>query len=597
MLSLVMHDDKSYSELHLNIDDGKYSLNGFTIKDNLISEFDKKYLEVFQCFKMTDNIEKVGNDGDYDVILDKEYGLYHFFKDGKEDFVKLFYYNTKNETLNNNKIRNNLVEDKTLRSFVNHLLGFSVSINLVLFPFLIYKVIDENNINYLVEYNNSLISVEKNRIFDTISYTYNENDYKFSENLDDEIRNLIFSSENLNEVEEEFLCNDELINLATKHYKGTTFDILSLIRHTDLKIESFTESEREGSNGYYTGDNVLHLLNYDVQNIIDGNDQCRDLGHEYIHLLQVRSSFTFVKESSAEIMSHEFYLKSSSSKDIFSYYKACKYLKILMEIIGSEPIIQTNFDISSDLLIASVQSYLDIEELNEFIYILKLSPFYDEEELENGKYDRLYELLSIIYSNKFGKDIREDDFINAIMSDKEYRRVYFSESLRDIEEEYYMDLKPDAYVYSLIEAKEYGFINVICEEIVSKKAYYDENIKGGRVQSFSYKDGIHGKVYINNNSEYICEIYFEDGTILELPLEEAEKRGYVIVTYKIQRQVSNGEFISNYESILNDKNYYIYSNEGYVFDNLRKIVYSDKDLEKISLDSLPLKMENARNLK
>ena len=347
-------------------------------------------------------------------------------------------------------------------------------------------------------------------------------------------------------MEKNFLYNRDLLTSVVPYYIGTNFDIVSISRHTDIRIESFTEEERENSNGYYAYDNVIHLKNYDVKNIVEGKDQCRDMAHEYIHLLQVSSCPIFIRESSAEVMSHEFFLNSSDFSHPYSYSKACKYLKILMEIIGPDVIMESNFKLYSEALSNSVKDYFTIDEYNEFFYILSLSPFYDVDELNNGKYDRLEELLSILYSNKFEKSILEDEMIEAIKYDTNYNRPYFNPKLIMNNSSYYISKD---YI-NVNEVRKEEIYDCIYEKAITKEEFFNTPHQDGIIRRLNTTPLVEEvkfcNIAIGGTNGIMGEVELKNGSIIDI--NEAEKNGMVRINYISMKEVSIEEFLANYKT-------------------------------------------------
>ena len=79
--------------------------------------------------------------------------------------------------------------------------------------------------------------------------------------------------------------------------------------------------------------------------------------YEYIHLLQANCDYRILTDGSAEIICEEFYNCQKHAYPLEMFYT-----KILMEIIGSEPIWRYNFEENSQALEEAIEPYLTAEE-------------------------------------------------------------------------------------------------------------------------------------------------------------------------------------------------------------------------------------------
>ncbi len=596
MLGLIIEDEleKSWSQLYLNKNEKGTYFSGFTICDGILCEFSKKELAILDNFKLGQNRKKVESIDDCEVILDETTGLYHFFKDGKEDFMKLFYANGKNATLYDGENKKDPL-GTLYKFFFKHqskVILVSLSMYLALIGSTVFKTVDAlAHEPFDVYYNGEVISGTKNELFDTISFTYEGIDKTVGPNLTSEdIQKLIYSSDALHQVEKDFLWNQELIELLLPYYNKDTSKVLILVKHTGLNIKSFTSKEREGSSGFYVGDNTLHILDYDMLNIIERKGQAKVVGHEYAHLLQ-NSKYAFINEAAAEIMAHEFYMSSSDTSLHYSYNKACKHLKVLMEIVGTDPILDTMCNYWSDSLYEAVIPYISEEEYVELSDILKLSPFYDSEELEDGKYTRLYELLGKLYENKFGRPIDKDKMINSIMKEYPYNRVYFCPSLREKEADYYPDLQAGARIYTLEDACQEGKITIQATIEVTKEQYDSYmGTKGTKNEIISSK--IIDTKSVDNR--FVYTVTQEDGSTRDMTTEEAEKLGLISIKYSIIKNVSYWEYISDELvaefGIMGNIYYAFYSpNSLYIYDSKSGFVVSREDIIKVNIENIVTK--------
>ena len=540
MLVAIIEDKNSnvWSQLFLNKNQDKLYYDGFSVSNGKMSEFRREYLNIFNAFLLSDFCHKVDSIDGYDVLYDDKNKFYHFFKDGKEDYNKFFIYNSEPATLSVSMNSGNSL----LRKFFITVVGISLVIDV---SFGVYVLGNANREKEKIEtvsmgqYTESL----RDSFIGPISYYYEflEKEYR-SLSCAMKIRSLIYESSNLVDVEKDFFYNEELINVAASYYVGTNFETIAYYRNTDLRIESFSDEEMDG---YYEYDNKIHIKNYDVNDITNKTDQYHTAGHEYVHLLQVLSCPTFIKEASAEVMTHEFFLKSADMSEPYSYPLACKYLKVLMEIVGPEVILESNFKLYSESLSEAVKNYLTEEEYNEFIDILKLSPYYHFKQLSEGKFDRLEELLSILYNNKFGTSMEDNDMITAILSGKDYNRPYFSESLKNSSPSYYLSK-------DYVNAEDVSVVEL--SDFIQEKIVTEEEFSPG-----IYTPGISKRIYVvplievekldtllNGNNKIGGTVTLKDGTVIGAL--DAQSKGIIRVEYHVIRKVSEEEFLENYKT-------------------------------------------------
>ena len=238
-------------------------------------------------------------------------------------------------------------------------------------------------------------------------------------------RDKIFSSPNLTIEEKLYLYNEDFINdilpfinssLYLKHKYNTNFKNVS-IRPFDLNYERY-----ESQSGYYSVHKPNELRIKDYKKINDDNKDT--VAHEYIHLCQEITGYNLIIEASAEIISFEYF----SNNRINTYYKQVRLLKILMEIIGSYPIWQYNFTGDFSLIEERVKPYLNSEEYNTFLDCLSFD--YDNDDENKVKFEKLEKILSILYQNKYAKDMSEDEIIKHI-DDSTLVRYYFNKRLNE----------------------------------------------------------------------------------------------------------------------------------------------------------------------
>ena len=135
--------------------------------------------------------------------------------------------------------------------------------------------------------------------------------------------------------------------------------------------------------------------------------------------------YAFLSESVAAIMADEYFTPTWFSNNKI-YYNIKMRTKILMEIIGAEPIKRCIFSDDDSLLISSINTYLkDERALNRFIAFLKTEP--DNMEY---LYPEMDYYLDIMYQNKYGISLK-DSKLSKIFTTLDY--IHFHEK-REIQE-------------------------------------------------------------------------------------------------------------------------------------------------------------------
>ena len=90
------------------------TISGYSFyHDEKVKELTKDDLDIFKLFFLSNNNKRLPNEGKYTVILDNITGLKHYFINGKEDFIQLFFNNREEGTLY--KVENKLLKDNGYR--------------------------------------------------------------------------------------------------------------------------------------------------------------------------------------------------------------------------------------------------------------------------------------------------------------------------------------------------------------------------------------------------------------------------------------------------------------------------------------------------
>lgn len=606
VFSLKDKNKNTYTEVHF---DEKGGFHGFTIQENSVHNVNEDVFNVLDMLKLSEKSISCGIKDGYEIFYDENSGLYHFFKNGKEDIEKFWLENSVNATLVTTYHDRLDLAKSAMRKI--EFLGYSLLISAIMCDVvLVNEAISkiENEWKMEVEYNESVGTISYTPLSRKVKFTFEGEEERFDKKVTSEkIYELIYSSENLNEYQKDFLWNSELINDVIPYYDDFQSSVVSQVRNYNISLESFGEDNSMNdteSMGYYSDDNILHIRNIptgdDLDNDIEGK---RVIGHEYVHLLQVNDYLKFLTESSAELITHEYFLNSSDSSLGYAYDRACRYTKILMEIIGTEAIWDYNFRSGSTSVQNAVKPYFDENEYSEFFHIMTLSPFWDKEELEGGLYERLEELLGVLYNRKYNEDIESNDLINAIKLGVHHNRAYFRKSL--IEKELSFYIKADTM--TLEEAEEmYGndisFSRQIGVNRSESQEVYERLVKEGNSFNSHFRV-IDGKYQVQNVVMESIEgqsikgiVTLKNGEeLIDMDIEEAYSKGLVNIESVFNIPISYDEFKRDYKKGEYFVNLYDNRDSDWKF-NYENMIFVGDSYNTIECEEKIISLEEAYNL-
>lgn len=284
----------------------------------------------------------------------------------------------------------------------------------------------------------ALLMLNKCSALDTkivnVSHYLTYNSQQFDTNY---FRDKIFASTNLTNEEKTFLYNEDFLNdimplINSDNYLKFKFNSY----FTNISIKPFGENymDNDQNLGFYTLDFPNTLFIKDYENLDENKDT---VSHEFIHLCQDTTGYNMIIEACAEIISNEYY----EDAKISSYTEQVKLVKTLMEIIGTYPVWYYNFTGDFSLIEEKVKPYLTSEDYSLFIDSLTFS--YDSYAVNVEKFKIFEKVLSVLYKNIYGSDIKDNDIIRLVLKgDKTLVRNYFNNRK---EESYYLDFKDAEY--------------------------------------------------------------------------------------------------------------------------------------------------------
>ncbi len=348
----------------------------------------------------------------------------------------------------------------------------------------------------------------------------------------DTIREMIYSSNNLTEEEKAYLYNEDFFTDILPFINSNNYLKAKFKQNLhDLNIVSFGYEVEHADelNGFYNSDNpnTLHIKNYEDFNSI----KMDTLSHEFVHLCQDTFGYNLIIEACAEIISNEYYENTT----INAYNEQVKLVKTLMEIIGSKPIWVYNFTGDFSLIEKSVKPYLSNEEYEEFLSCLTFEYFENNEE----SFNRLRELLSILYKNINNQNIEDNQTISLINSGYfTLHKNYFNSRDTDA---YYIDYQHmEEQTITIEEAVKYGFVTITASKITPIS--YEEAISMVLPMNYTIKRDIKTKgiTMLNTlytfNKEY-CTCVIDGVTYENVDIDELVAKGIIEVDYYLTEYV------------------------------------------------------------
>ena len=461
---------------------------------------------------------------EYEVYLDEQTGYKHFYKDGKENYTKFFYENGYNAILykeNSNKFN--------IKNFTVNGIKICISITL----FLAIFNIANNTLNNPNEITNTKIEYTQNK-----EITIDSSKFK----------DYILSSENLTKEDQQLLINEIFFEDLSK--TKINEDRVSSI---DEKMTNITINVDEKNK---PSDNVLGWyidLFPNIINVADGNDNDTKI-HEFIHLIQEYSEYSYIKEACADLISSEYYNVES-----LEYSEAVSRIQFLMELIGPEPIWNLNFSGNTEEFESKIYEILPEEEAKIFLDLLKDSPAnltIEESKQQNDEIDSyLYKIYNILTNEN--NELNELQKETGLTFDRYYsNHTYFADS-------------PDndySFCFSKIMPLEEVKQKNIVQTSVAQKTYI--------TKEEASKLGIEGnKTFLEyavlNNNYQVLSILEENGEIVDYvfnmnkseqySISEAESLGLIQCKYWYYEYISaTNENIGEYPLIITPNPQYDY---------------------------------------
>ena len=524
-------------------------LGTIRIKDNIIY-IDIKNKELY-CYKQTKNKKIIISNeiiinlikyiitchkpkylyqDEFEVYLDEETNFKHFYKNGKEDYLKFFYENGQSAILLNSKSN----EDKySTKSFiikgVQICITFLSAITFISSVSAIYKIQTTTKINAQTEITNNIeYSIPEEKIDTNFFKDFINN----SPNLSKQEKQLLVNNDLFDDLSETLMTNDRIFSLEVKM---TNLDIIY---------------GQEGK----PADGVLGWYNPMISNqihVIDEKDNQTTI-HEFIHLLQDDNQYQYIREACATLISNEYYNSNQTA-----YNDAIIRTQFLMEIIGPDIIWDLNFSGSTrefEIAIKSLLPEKDAEELLELftssIGMLSQSKNYEINQKIDNYLLQMYK--SLAPENRETLEFLTDISSTNHLSSKGYllNRNYFNEKNKE------NAINPFEYKFSipLDIALNQNMIDI--SYTLTQKNYINPNDPS----QISNDDIIHEEYIILNKN--ISELMFDENgnqyfinynTGEQYTVAEAQSLGLIETKYYQYKFFYNIQYdeIKKYENIPN----------------------------------------------
>lgn len=475
---------------------------GYRYVGNTIESIDN--LNIIKSFLLSKNNTKLPKYGKYDVYLDNQTGIKHYFYHGIENFNLLF--------LNNGMYGVSYLGNKNKLS---NMKKFTLKNKIVICTCL------------------GLILALGNIEAETIKLNNNPSQIDNYELVD--IKKMIYLSPNLTEEEKNYLYNEYFLTDILTIINDSCYEKYKMAEcFYNIDIIGYNDEAHANQAGYYCLDTPSNLY---IKNYTELNEANKStIAHEFVHLCQDIGSYNLITEASAEIITKEYF----ESNHRYVYSTQVKLLKKLMEIIGSEPIWYYIFTGDFIEIEKRVSPYLTTEEYQKFLNDLSFE--FDNYKVNKPKFEELDEILNNLYYRIYNKDIKDDEIISLIElenQNKELVRYYFNQNKINEENSYYLDYDLGPYeTLSYEEAIDRGVISaytISYTDISNEEAFRiigDDNYHLHRNIDFKTHDIIlyHSK---HEKNKYTISGIIDGVKYEEADVDDLVKAGIIDVDYRI----------------------------------------------------------------
>ena len=393
LVAQIKTDKRIYSLYSDNIDDNSsdsITIYGHYFENNKFYPLNNEVFDEFRKLKLGKNYKKIDtiteNNISYDVILDLDTNLKHYFNNGKEN-LKLFLNNFTPVTIALSKDNK---DNKTNLKAIACAILISMNCTFLLYhsiPKLIVSLVQPAQYQEVIDKLNDTPEFTMDIVKKVINSNPNLDEYDKNIILNEELLNFVIPYINMNESYRAELYNFILPNFTIEKKDIEEKDILGLRQCNEIILDTNKFNKHKNAEEYYI----------DV------------LTHEFTHLVQpFGTHYSFIYEGVTEMLSNEFsYLKKDPNN---SYKENQKYIAILMEIIGNESVLEYCFTNNENCIKEKLKPYLIDEHLNELLECFKV-------EYKETDYNRINDLLNEAFYNKYGLQIQESILTNMYLND------------------------------------------------------------------------------------------------------------------------------------------------------------------------------------
>ena len=499
-----------------------YSKYGVQKSDNIYIK------DLFNKIFYNENCELLGYSNNYKIYYDKETNLKHFLKDGIEDLEMFLQFNGEDATRYLGKKGKGIIAGIAclgiivffgINEYQKSLINLNHDID-----YYDYKITKSVNSKFLAENNSEYVPLE---------YT--------------DALNLIDAS-NLTEEEKKVLSNKDLLMDVFSYYKGTLLELSANDKFKDINIQTFKSDSPDST--LYGQYSFLYPNVIEINSSIQGTEQeASTLAHEFVHMLQAEGlKYYYIIEGSADLVMSEYYDYPPGT-----YKEVEKNTKLLMDIIGPEPIIKMLFSGDDDQFLEIIKTNLSEEDAKELVGLLSV-PATKWDTVDNI-HERIQTLFGKLYKSMYGQDITSDTDImygtlydNPLGGSQTNSRHYFN--LRKMTDEEPVVVYEDADVLlekGIIEEKEMVYCKKYIDSIEEYREYQeDESVSFRYNYYFRYDRHLYGVIDNQNQCFFLFDtplnedeyIDFGDGIDVDtsnisghnISLSEAFEKGYVSAT-------------------------------------------------------------------
>lgn len=337
---------------------------------------------------------------------------------------------------------------------------------------------------------------------------------------DDKMIELINNSDNLSDEEKEYLVNEKFLADIEETINNGDNGVLISYHLDDMRIIPMTERDKKNMPnvaGYYNqvyAPKKLNIRNYCEELTIENKD---DISHEFIHSLE-GCPYLYIREAFTAIVNSEYYTYDNS------YHDEKVRLKVLMEVIGPQPIWEASFTRDASMLDNILDTYLTADEAKKLKELFNRH-IVNEENIKKVNRE-IDELLGVLYYNIYGKTIDSDRVIYALYN------YNYGNSLCYINRNYFnIDNNQDmvSYVLDLDTAKKLGYFDEGVVAYIDIWKFEDEyeQIKDEWFSDYSCIDKGYSSKVAYQRLDDNTYVFYDSGNEVYLNYDEAIQKGYL----------------------------------------------------------------------